>query len=195
MALVICPECKKEISEYTENCPTCGFPLKNFIEEKNFFNISGVLVCPRCAEIYNGWDLEYGLPQHLKCDYCDTILVQTQEDTETLYKLSILKEDEEKYKNVSIEIAKKYGNNQFSQEEYNKRVNKMKSDNDEWLKQHENKNLQQQLQPPSTSKCPKCGSTAIEATQKGYSLLTGFIGSGKTMNYCKNCGHKWKLGK
>lgn len=41
-------------------------------------------------------------------------------------------------------------------------------------------------------KCPKCGSTAIEATQRGYSLLTGFIGSGKTMNYCKNCGHKWK---
>lgn len=44
----------------------------------------------------------------------------------------------------------------------------------------------------NTPKCPKCGSTAITATQRGYSLLTGFIGSGKTMNYCKNCGHKWK---
>lgn len=41
-------------------------------------------------------------------------------------------------------------------------------------------------------KCPKCGSTAITAGQRGYSLLTGFIGSSKTMNRCANCGYKWK---
>lgn len=39
--------------------------------------------------------------------------------------------------------------------------------------------------------CPKCGSTSIKAVNRGYSLLSGFIGSGKTMNYCMNCGHKW----
>lgn len=44
----------------------------------------------------------------------------------------------------------------------------------------------------SKPKCPKCGSTEIGVTNRGYSLLTGFIGSGKTMNVCKNCGHKWK---
>lgn len=41
-------------------------------------------------------------------------------------------------------------------------------------------------------KCPKCGSTSIMAGQRGYSLLTGFIGSSKTVNRCANCGHKWK---
>lgn len=41
-------------------------------------------------------------------------------------------------------------------------------------------------------KCPKCGSTSITAGQRGYSLLTGFIGSGKTMNRCANCGYRWK---
>lgn len=41
-------------------------------------------------------------------------------------------------------------------------------------------------------KCPKCGSTQITAGQRGYSLLTGFLGSGKTVNRCSNCGHKWK---
>lgn len=41
-------------------------------------------------------------------------------------------------------------------------------------------------------KCPKCGSTSITAGQRGYSLLTGFIGSGKTVNRCANCGYKWK---
>lgn len=40
--------------------------------------------------------------------------------------------------------------------------------------------------------CPKCGSTSIGVTNRGYSLLTGFIGSGKAMNTCKNCGYKWK---
>lgn len=41
-------------------------------------------------------------------------------------------------------------------------------------------------------KCPKCGLTSITAGQRGYSLLTGFIGSGKTVNRCANCGHRWK---
>lgn len=41
-------------------------------------------------------------------------------------------------------------------------------------------------------KCPKCGSTQITAGQRGYSFWTGFLGSGKTVNRCSNCGHKWK---
>lgn len=41
-------------------------------------------------------------------------------------------------------------------------------------------------------RCPRCGSTNITAGQRGYSMLTGFIGSGKTVNRCANCGHKWK---
>lgn len=44
-------------------------------------------------------------------------------------------------------------------------------------------------------KCPKCGSTAVTTGQKGWSLLTGFLGSGKTVNRCGNCGYKWKPGK
>lgn len=47
-------------------------------------------------------------------------------------------------------------------------------------------------QSSNTIKCPKCGSTNITAGQRGYSLLTGFIGSGSTVNRCAKCGHKWK---
>lgn len=59
-------------------------------------------------------------------------------------------------------------------------------------------NLQEQLlnntrqnNQSTLPKCPNCGSTAIQPVQRGYSLLSGFIGSGKTLNYCINCGHKW----
>ena len=44
----------------------------------------------------------------------------------------------------------------------------------------------------STVRCPRCGSTNITAGQRGYSLLTGFVGSGSTVNRCANCGHKRK---
>lgn len=40
--------------------------------------------------------------------------------------------------------------------------------------------------------CPKCGSTAIVTTNRGFSIITGFIGSGSPRNVCQNCGHKWK---
>ena len=41
-------------------------------------------------------------------------------------------------------------------------------------------------------KCPRCGSTAITAGQRGFSVVTGFIGSGATANRCSKCGYKWK---
>ena len=44
----------------------------------------------------------------------------------------------------------------------------------------------------NTVRCPRCGSTNITAGQRGYSLLTGFVGSGSTVNRCANCGHKWR---
>lgn len=47
---------------------------------------------------------------------------------------------------------------------------------------------------PNTPKCPKCGSTSITAGQRGYKLLTGFLGSNKTVNRCANCGYSWKSG-
>lgn len=49
-------------------------------------------------------------------------------------------------------------------------------------------NLSKQSDVPT---CPKCGSTSIDAVNRGFSLLSGFLGSGKTMNYCKNCGFKY----
>ena len=44
--------------------------------------------------------------------------------------------------------------------------------------------------------CPRCGagSEAIGVVNRGYSFLSGFIGSGSPRNVCKRCGYKWKPG-
>lgn len=41
-------------------------------------------------------------------------------------------------------------------------------------------------------RCPKCSSTQITTGSRGFSIVTGFIGSNKTMNRCAKCGHKWE---
>ena len=40
--------------------------------------------------------------------------------------------------------------------------------------------------------CPRCDSTSISTTNRGFSMLTGFIGSGSPRNVCQRCGYKWR---
>ena len=35
MALIKCPECKKRVSDQCENCPKCGYPLKDNVQYEN----------------------------------------------------------------------------------------------------------------------------------------------------------------
>ena len=44
---------------------------------------------------------------------------------------------------------------------------------------------------PTPVKCPKCGSTNIATVNRGFSIVTGFIGSGAPRNVCQRCGYKW----
>ena len=34
MALIICPECGKEVSTAADSCPHCGYPIKNNKKKK-----------------------------------------------------------------------------------------------------------------------------------------------------------------
>jgi len=51
--------------------------------------------------------------------------------------------------------------------------------------------LNQLLGNKNKARCPKCNSTDIGVANRGYNWFWGFIGSGKSMNVCKKCGHKW----
>lgn len=51
---------------------------------------------------------------------------------------------------------------------------------------------QSSLNTQNTLTCPKCGSTNVTTGARGWKWTTGFIGSGKTVNRCGNCGYTWK---
>lgn len=40
--------------------------------------------------------------------------------------------------------------------------------------------------------CPRCGSQNVTTGKRGYSIVTGFLGSNKTTNRCGKCGHSWQ---
>ena len=56
------------------------------------------------------------------------------------------------------------------------------------------KETKQQKSSENQVTCPKCGSTNIQSVNRGFSLMTGFIGSGSPRNICQKCGFKWKPG-
>lgn len=87
---------------------------------------------------------------------------------------------DESFMNGMVEL---YENNPI---EYQLKIQQFKTQ----LQQEESIKRQQSEQ--SKVRCPKCGCADIGVANRGYSLVWGFIGSGKSMNVCKNCGHKWK---
>lgn len=48
------------------------------------------------------------------------------------------------------------------------------------------------INPNAPVMCPRCGSTQVIIGQRGYSMLTGFLGSQKTTNRCGKCGYSWQ---
>jgi hypothetical protein len=46
----------------------------------------------------------------------------------------------------------------------------------------------------ATIRCPQCGSLQVHAEKRGYSIWTGFIGSGKIVLTCLRCNHRFSPG-
>ena len=74
--------------------------------------------------------------------------------------------------------------------EFQLRINqfKLQQEQAENIKSHKSEEQMERLS------CPKCGSTSITEGTKGFSIMTGFIGSDKFRYVCKDCGNKWKPG-
>lgn len=182
MALVICPECKAEISSSAENCIHCGFPIKHFLNDNGLNDFDHLKICPKCAYT-NCSSMPDILPIYLKCQNCGTQVVQTDIPLNGIPWFKGNREDEKEYMG---NLANKYGGNQFSPEAY-----------DEWIaKLHSGSNTSSASKQQNTPKCPTCGSTnlkKITATQKASNaVLFGLFGNKRKKQFhCNNCGYEW----
>lgn len=147
-----------------------------------------LFICPNCIEMlrnepiksyiqYRGFYTVVKVPENRRCPKCNEELVEIdilQEDVIAITKIS----NDTNFLESMIQLKQK------DPIEYQLKLSQFKNQ----IQQQENTHAQ----ATNTVKCPRCGSTNITAGQRGYSLLTGFVGSGRTVNRCANCGHKWK---
>ena len=73
MALINCPECGKQISDKSEICVACGFPIREYLSEKDNEKIEDEKhICPYCGEpVFKGDDYCDGCGMRLT-DYINT---------------------------------------------------------------------------------------------------------------------------
>lgn len=182
MALIDCPECGKKISDASEVCIHCGYPLKKEIEKKqniceyngnkynlselvkyiiNIVNPDGKMTPPQMSEAYV-IITNAGMP------------VDGVVRNELIGYIIRFKKAPEKF----IPTGDPY----FYDEKppYEGYIHK------------DYRTAEANLDKPH---CPKCGSIYFSTTSRGYSIFTGFFGSGQPVNVCQKCGHRWRPGK
>ena len=178
MGLVVCPECKKDVSQYSESCPACGFPIKQFMKENGLFDTSKILLCPKCGEQNGGFE-NTNSPIHIKCKYCGIPVVQTDVTWDEFY-------DKYGYRN-EIEFTNKYGNNRFSQDAFDCRIATIAEEKRNSIKQQSDINIPH---------CPTCSSTNIHKISTASKALNvgmfGLLGNKRKKQFhCNNCGYEW----
>ena len=138
-----------------------------------------VKICPKCGDIK-------GKPQNT-CQNCGATIIKTNYTNDDWVKMQKSGELENFYKM----LRERYTINspEFDEKLYYEVLDheyKLKVSNEIALK---NMSGSDQLT------CPKCGSTSISTIIRGYSLISGLLGSGGPRNVCQNCGYKWRPGR
>lgn len=165
MALIKCIECNHEVSEFAENCPNCGCPVSMSITKKNVNNKYSVIL--------------------ISCGKCKVKIIKQIRD--------IIGLDLSTAKNIVENLSTIKENCSIDEANYIKKIIENEGASVDIVPN--DPSHETIIETKNIPKCPKCGSTAITAGQRGYSLLTGFLGSNKTVNRCANCGHTWKPGR
>lgn len=177
---------------YMYCCRKCTKELKNVAEKQVAIWDYNSVMYENGNEEYCGYWMEGEfLPEDKKCMKCHSPLEKmslTEKEFGFIQRISknpdyILALNDLKGKDI-IEFESKMEN-----------IRQQLSDRDNQAKIHHDSEKKIVEQESNQVKCPRCGSTQIGVTNRGYSLLSGFIGSGSARNVCQNCGYKWKPGK
>lgn len=174
--LIKCPECGKEISDKSKQCIHCGFPLTeaNSSEYNGFYQVSLIRFVPENKiKTITVIRENTGLGLADAKDFIEHLPGIIQKGLSLQECKDIQKRFEAVFATVEIEkdtVSEK--KNTMLEGVHFKPVIEKKS--------------------PSIPTCPKCGSTSIATINRGFSLVTGFWGSGSPRNVCQVCGWKWK---
>ncbi len=174
MALIKCPECGKEISDKSSQCIHCGYPLDE-------------LKTNNTNQLYKIVLTDYGKNKVQTItkirEFTGMGLAEAKKFSESLPQVI--------QSGISMEECDLIQSHFLSVDA----TVEIQSDTESVSKNTvlENKPITKAIiKDKNVITCPKCGSTAIVTTNRGFSIMTGFIGSGSPRNVCQNCGHKWK---
>lgn len=189
MALITCPECGGKVSDKANVCIHCGFPL----DKINTTNTSSVLneqyqyykvlfdkfISPLDRDKYI-FKVQKFL-KTLKDTNSDKVINRIIGSTNSPIALSIT------YDNAKWlqDELRKYGCSVIIQKTYSKDTSKENEIIDKLINN-------KQIINDAPIVCPKCKSTQVVIGTRGFSMITGFVGSNKTTNRCGKCGYKWQ---
>ena len=165
MALVKCPECGKEISDKAPACIHCGLPFNNNQYNNAEARFYAVRICDSQFLNQKGRSVLSTIKTLNKGMYNNLVSGLSKENAEIL----------------SEYITSNGGKCELVADE------KSTTENDLITKY-----IYKHLDPNAPLVCPRCGSPSITTGTRGYSIFTGFWGSGNTMNRCAKCGWKWE---
>lgn len=195
MSKVMCPECKKILSQYAETCPDCSFPIAKYVKDANLTDFSKTFVCPKCGY----WSDMNHIVGRIMCGYCHTPMFQTNEDGNITSKATLNMKTDEEVDTYIYSLLERCGKtDEYSEEAHQNFRRKLH----EWAEEERKKPSEPVIQQPATSPsanqphCPTCGSTdiiKISAAKKavGAGLFGLFSKTAKSQFECKNCGYKW----
>lgn len=213
MALMNCPECNHQVSDKATFCPNCGFPIKETVN-------MDIIDSPECNHQISCKESScsnWGCPISL-----NNIKTTTNKTSSQSYcvifnrlgkpnKIEIIKMVRQ-IGNYDLKTAKdivdfppsviikniSHQTAEDIQERFDvlgavtsiEKLDTGKNQNNS-KQEIEIKNILKNNKD-DTVRCPRCGSSAITTGQRGFSIVTGFLGSNKTVNRCGKCGYSWR---
>ena len=178
MAIMKCPECGHDVSSFADKCQNCGCPVSVMASNITVAENARFDIILRSYIVSNKGKVtrfihELNAPAMSLPDSLDLVNSLPQQiitgvSKETADKVAL------KLKSLGCTVELKKSESPF-ESVTDARIEKT--------------HLFEKDKPLT---CPRCGSTAVTTGSRGYSLVWGFAGSGKTVNRCGKCGYSWK---